>query len=471
MPDKMLHSLKEALQRCEVKDGMTLSFHHHLRNGDHVLNMVMDAAAELGMRDLKVAASSLFPVHAPLVEHMKNGVVSRLDTDYMSGPVAEAVLDGVLAEPVLFHSHGGRARAIDAGDLQVDVAFIAAPTADRMGNINGVEGPSACGSLGYAMPDSRHARQVVAVSDNVCDATLQTVSISQDFVDFVVPLPKIGDAAGIVSGTTKMTRDPVAMRMARTAAQVIECSGLLRDGFNFQTGAGGASLATALFLRDIMRREKLHGGFLLGGITKYMVDMLEEDLFEAIQDVQCFDLPAVASIGRNSRHHEISASLYASPDSKSAFVDWLDVVLLGATEIDLNFNVNVHTDSNGRIIGGSGGHCDAAKGAKLAIIVAPLVRGRLPIVTERVTTITTPGDSVDMLITEHGVAVNPANAALRQRLAGTGLPLRDIGELRELAIRMAGTPRAVKPMGKVVADVEYRDGTIIDHIRQLTPSA
>ena len=446
---------------------MTLSFHHHLRNGDHVLNKVLEAAAGLGLRDLCIAASSLFPVHAPLVEHIRQGVVTRLDTDYMSGPVATAVLQGLLPEPVLFHTHGGRARAIDAGELAVDVAFVAAPTADRMGNLNGVQGPSACGSLGYAMPDSRHAQRVVAVTDNLLDTPLQRVSITQELVDHVVPLPKIGEASGIVSGTTRPTRDPVALRIARTAARVIELSGLLQQGFNFQTGAGGASLATALFVRDIMRREGLRGGFLLGGIFTYLVEMLEEELFEAIHDVQCFDLPAVASLGRNNHHHEISASLYASPGSKSCLVDWLDVVLLGATEIDLNFNVNVHTDSNGQIIGGSGGHSDAARGARMTVIVAPLVRGRLPIVTERVTTISTPGDSVDVLVTEYGVAVNPANVALRQRLQGTGLPLWEIGELRELALKMSGTPRPVRPQGRVVGKVEYRDGSIIDTIRQL----
>lgn len=467
MPDKMLDSLEQALRRCNVQNGMTFSFHHHLRNGDYILNMVLDAAAAMGLRDLRIAASAFFPVHEPLVAHIRNGVVNRLDTNYMSGPVAAAVMDGVVPEPVLFHTHGGRARAINAGDLKIDVAFVAAPTADCMGNLNGVDGPSACGSLGYIMPDCQHAAHVVAITDNLQPAPLNTVSISQDSVDYVVVLPKIGDAAGIVSGTTKLTRDPVALSIARTAAQLIELSGHCKEGFNFQTGAGGASLATALFLRDMMRREKMKGGFLLGGITKYMVEMLEEGLFAAIEDVQCFDLPSVASIARNSNHHEISASLYASPGQKSCFVDWLDVVLLGATEIDMDFNVNVHTDSNGAIIGGSGGHSDAAQGAALTIIVAPLVRGRLPIVLERVTTLTTPGKSIDALVTEYGVAINPANTALRQRLQGTGLPLREIGELRDLALKMSGTPHAVRPQGRVVAQVEYRDGTIIDQIRQL----
>ena len=470
MPSKILTSLKEALQYCEVQNGATLSFHHHLRNGDHILNLTLQAAAELGLRDLRVAASSLFPVHAPLVQHMQSGVVTRLVTNYMSGPVAQAVLNGVLAEPVRFHTHGGRARAIDAGELHIDLAVVAAPTADKDGRMNGVQGPSACGSLGYAMPDCRHARQVLAVTDNLSPIPLTRVSVGGERVSAVVHLPKIGEASGIVSGTTRLTRDPVALCIARSAARLMELSGVLAEGLNFQTGAGGASLATALFVREKMLAEKMRGGHLLGGTTQYLVEMLEEGLFSDMYDVQCFDLPAVASLGRNARHHEISASRYASPggeDGQPCMVDSLGAVLLGATEIDLDFNVNVHTDSNGQIIGGSGGHSDTAQGAQLTIIVAPLVRARLPIVTERVTTISTPGSSVDALVTEHGIAINPANAALRQRLTGTGLPLWDMGELREFALSMTGVPQAVKPAGRIVAEVEYRDGTVIDHIRQL----
>jgi hypothetical protein len=54
-----------ALRECGVRDGATLSFHHHLRNGDHLMNLVLAEAARLGLRDLKIAPSSIFPVHAP----------------------------------------------------------------------------------------------------------------------------------------------------------------------------------------------------------------------------------------------------------------------------------------------------------------------------------------------------------------------------------------------------------------------
>lgn len=464
MKNKFISSLADALRACGLADGMTLSFHHHLRNGDHVVNMTMDAVAALGVKNITVACSSLFPVHEPLVEHIRSGVVTGLDTDYMSGPVARAVAEGLLPTPVMFRSHGGRPRAIGEGSLKIDIAVIAAPAADSLGNITGTEGPSACGSLGYAMPDAGRAARVIAVTDHVVAGGLERVSIPHDLVDHVVVVDSIGDPAGIVSGSISLTRDPVALAIARSAQGVIRASGLLKDGFNYQTGAGGASLAASLFLREDMRALKLHGGFLLGGITKYMVEMLEEGLFDNVFDVQCFDLSSVRSIARNPRHVEISADTYANPARKSACVDYLDAVLLGATEVDMDFNVNVTTDSNGNIIGGSGGHNDAAAGAKLTIIVAPLVRARLPIVVEKCTTLTTKGSTVDVLVTERGIAVNPARKELADRLRDARLPVRQIAELREEALKMTGKPLAVEHGDKVVGRVEYRDGVIVDDI-------
>lgn len=464
MKRKYISTIAAALRECGLKDGMTLSFHHHLRNGDHVVNMTMDAVAALGVKDITVACSSLFPVHEHLIEHIKTGVITGLDTDYMSGPLAKAITGGILPTPVIFRSHGGRPRAIGEGSLKIDIAVVAAPAVDAMGNITGTEGPSACGSLGYIIPDTQHAAKVIAVTDHVVEGGLGRISIPHDVVDHVVVVDKIGDPAGIVSGSISLTRDPVALAIARNAQAVIKASGLLQDGFCYQTGAGGASLAASLFLREDMRAMKVHGGFLLGGITKYMVEMLEEGLFDNVFDVQCFDLSSVKSIAQNPRHVEISADTYANPNRKSNCVDFLDAVLLGGTEIDLDFNVNVTTDSNGNIIGGSGGHNDAAAGAKLTIIVAPLVRARLPIVVEKCTTLTTIGSTVDVLVTERGIAVNPARKELADRLRDARLPVCGIEDLHDQAVRMTGKPLAYERGDKVVGTMEYRDGTIVDHI-------
>lgn len=464
---KLVTSLLEVFKRIPVTDGMTLSFHHHFRNGDGVVNMVLATAAQLGLKNLTVALSSVFPVHAPIIEHVKNGVVTGLDTNYMSGPVAQAVSRGLFKKPVVLRTHGGRGRAIECGQLKIDVAFIAAPAADAYGNLNGVQGPAACGSLGYAFPDAQYADHVVAVTDFLGEYPLSPVSIPQTRVDYVVKVECVGDPKGIVSGTTRITKDPVGLKIAETAAKVIQATGLIKNGFAFQTGAGGASLATAAFVRKMMEKDNVVGSFALGGITGYMVDMLEKGLFKKLMDVQGFDLEAIRSLANNSNHLEIGADYYASPFNAGCAVNQLDIVILGATEMDTDFNVNVVTGSDGVIMGGSGGHADAAAGAKVTIIVANLLRGRLPIIVDKVLTATTPGETIDVLVTERGVAVNPLRQDLKEKLLAAGLPVKDIQELKQLAEKIAGIPKRLKTGDNIVAVVEYRDGTIIDVVRQV----
>ncbi len=463
---KLVRSLEEVFKRIPVRDGMTFSFHHHFRNGDEVVNMVLATAAKLGIRGLTVALSAIFPVHAPLIDHIKSGVVSALDTNYMFGSVARAVSAGLCGRPVVLRTHGGRARAIECGQLKIDVAFIAAPAADDYGNVNGVSGPAACGSLGYAFPDAEYADLVVAVTDHLVEYPLTPVSIPQTRVDYVVKVDKVGNPEGIVSGTTRITEDPAQLGIADMAAKVIQTAGLIENGFSFQTGAGGASLATAHFVRRMMEQAGVTGSFILGGITGHMVEMLEQGLFKKIIDVQGFDLEAVRSIATNPNHVEVGSSFYANPFNAGCAVNRLDCVILGATEIDTDFNVNVVTGSNGIIMGGSGGHSDTAAGAKLTIIVANLVRGRLPIVMDRVLTATTPGETVDVLVTDQGVAVNPRRNDLTGLLKAAELPVKNIHDLKLLAERIAGNRAKVIMHEKIVAIVEYRDGTIIDVVRQ-----
>ena len=455
---KLVKTIREAVALSGLKDGMTVSFHHHLRNGDFVLNMVLDEIAAMGIRELNVNASSLFDCHMPLLDHIEDHVVTGVAADYIAAGLGRAFSQGVLEKPVEFRTHGGRPADIQLGRTPIDVAFIAAPTSDPMGNCTGKIGKSACGSLGYAFADAMFAKKVVVITDNLVDYPLQGWSIPENYVDYVVEVDAIGNPRGIVSGTTKITRDPVGLVMASQAAKVIQASGLLKEGFSFQTGAGGASLAAAKFLKDIMLKENIKGGFGLGGITGYLVDMLNAGCFRNLLDVQCFDLQAVESIRSDPRHMEISAMHYASPASRSAVVDSLDVVILGATEIDTEFNVNVHTDSNGYIMGGSGGHSDTAAGAKLSMIIAPMFRARLPIVTDRVKCISTPGKDIDVLVTQGGIAVNPKNGELRERLINAGLPVIDIHALKEKTEAITGKPRSVPGGDRVVAKVFARTG-------------
>lgn len=464
--DKVLNSIEEALDKVEIKDGMTISFHHHLRNGDFILNNVMYAISKRGIKDITVAASSIFPIHEPLVEYMKKGIVIGIVANYMSGPVAEAISKGYLKKPAVMMTHGGRPRAIESGDLHIDVAFIGAPTADVYGNINGVYGNAACGSLGYAASDAEYADKVIAITDNLVPYPTCPIEINQTYVDYVVKVDSIGNPAGIVSGTTKITKDPVGLKIAKMASKVIEASGLVKDGMSFQTGAGGTSLAVAENLKEIMRDKKVTGSFAAGGITGYIVDMFEEGLFRNIFDVQCFDLKAVESYRNNPKHQGMSGSMYGNPHNKGAVVNNLDVMILGATEIDTDFNVNVTTGSDGIIMGGSGGHSDTAAGAKLALVVTNLIKGRLPIIKDKVTTVTTPGESIDVVVTERGIAVNPIRKDLIEKLKAKNLPVMTIKELKDLAENMTGKPEPIEFTDKIVAVVEYRDGTIIDVVRK-----
>jgi citrate lyase subunit alpha/citrate CoA-transferase len=463
---KLLPSLRAAIEICDLKNGMNISTHHALRNGDRLLNMLVKELDAMGLRDIGIASSSVHPVHAEIIPYIRKGVITRIETG-VNGLIGELVSKGELDCPIVVRSHGGRARSLASGEVKIDAAFIAAPCCDITGNLNGVNGPSACGSLGYAHTDARYARKVIAVTDNLVRFPAAPMSISQSEVDYVVQIDSLGDPKKIVSTTTRLARDPASLLIAKYASEVIEASGLLKDGFSFQTGAGGTSLAVADLIHQKMAKGKIKGSFACGGITGYFVDMLEQGYFETLFDVQCFDLKAVESLRRNPGHREISASLYASPYNRGVVVNMLDCVILGATEVDVDFNVNVNTESSGYLLHNTGGHCDAAAGAKLAIVVAPSMRGRLPIIRDAVTTVTTPGETVDVIVTERGICVADKHVDLKKELLRRNMPLKDIRQFREEITQITGEPRAVEFEDDVVAIIEYRDGSIIDVVRRV----
>ena len=467
LPDKVAPSLEAAIAASGLKNGDTVSFHHHLRNGDAVLNTVMAALARAGLHDLHVAATSIFPVHAPLVEHIRTGVVGRISACFVSGPVAAAISRGALVEPVVLRTHGGRARAIDLGQMPIDVAFVAAPAADCLGNISGRTGRAPCGTLGYPMVDVGRARHVIAVTDTLVPFPALPIDIAQDRVDAVALVDGIGDPGGIASGATEPATDAQSLAIADLAARSIAASGVLTDGFAFQTGAGGISLATSDAVGREMARRGVTGSFACGGITGFHVRMLEAGLFRTLMDVQCFDLEAVASFARNRAHMAMSASVYAGPHVGGAVVDRLSSVVLGAAEVDLGFNVNVTTRSDGLLIGGSGGHADAAQGAEVTIVTTRLTAAGFAKIVPAVGTLTTPGAAVDVVVTEAGIAVNPRRDDLRERLHRAGLPVVAIEDLAASAAAAATRPTPPRATGRVVALSESREGEIADVVRQI----
>ncbi|MDO5715080.1 MAG: citrate lyase subunit alpha [Tissierellia bacterium] len=464
--DKLVDSLEEAIKKSGLKDGMTISFHHHFRNGDYLVNAVVDKLAEMGFKDLTLAPSSLSACHGKIIDHIKSGVITGIQSSGLRDPLGTEISKGILKKPVIIRSHGGRARAIEDGELHIDVAFLGAPSCDKLGNINGHSGKSACGALGYAMADAQYADCVIAITDNLVDFPNLPASIGQEYVDYVVVTDAIGDPKGIVSGAIRFNDNPKDLLIAQNAVKAILASGYFKEGFSFQTGAAGSTLAVAKLLKEEMIRRDIRGSLALGGITAYMVDLLEEDLINGIFDTQSFDLTAVESIGKNPKHFEISASTYANPNLPSPAVNALDFVLLGALEVDTNFNVNVMTQSDGTIAQAVGGHQDTAVGAKMSLILAPLIRARNPIIMDQVTTVCTPGEAVDVICTEQGIAVNPLRKDLIEKFEAAGLELKTIEELKEIAEQLTGTPEKVPFTDDIVGVVEYRDGTIIDVIRK-----
>ncbi len=461
---KLVDSLKEAILKCEPKDGMCVSFHHHFRNGDYVCAMAMEILHELGIKDIFVCASSLGKAQANMVPMIEDGTVTRISSSGVRDEIGEALSAGKLKHPAWIRSHGGRVRAVEAGDVHIDLAIIGASTADEMGNASGKGGKADCGVLSYADVDARFADKVIVVTDTLVPVPNFPAPILGTDVDYVVEVDAVGDPQKIASGAIRMTDDPRELMMAEWCAKVVAATEWFEDGFSFQTGAGGPSLAVTRFLKPFMDAKGIKMGWGMGGITQPMVEMFREGYIRALVNDQAFDIPSVASVYTDPGHYEISCSQYANPFNKGAFVNELDYVILGALEIDTDFNVNVVQGSDGKIQGAPGGHVDTAAGAKLSIIVAPLMRSRIATVRREVTSVTTPGETVDVLVTDYGVAVNPNRPDVLAQLERTDLPLVTIEELCDIAESIGGVPEPIDFDDQVVALVEYRDGTIIDVI-------
>ncbi|MFL4358863.1 citrate lyase subunit alpha [Streptococcus uberis] len=465
--DKLLSNIREAIEKTGLKDGMTISFHHHFREGDYVMNMVLEEIANMGIKNISIAPSSIANVHEPLIDHIKNGVVTNITSSGLRDKVGAAISSGIMENPVVIRSHGGRARAIAAGDIHIDVAFLGAPSSDAYGNANGTKGKATCGSLGYAMIDAKYADQVVIITDTLMPYPNTPISIPQTDVDYVVVVEAIGDPEGIAKGATRFTKNPKELLIAEYASKVITNSPYYKEGFSFQTGTGGASLAVTRYMREQMIKDGIKASFALGGITNAMVELLQEGLVEKIMDVQDFDHPSAISLDQNSQHYEIDANMYASPLSKGSVINQLDTCVLSALEVDTDFNVNVMTGSDGVIRGASGGHCDTAFAAKMSLVISPLVRGRIPTFVDQVNTVITPGTSVDVIVTEIGIAINPNRQDLIEHFKDLKVPQYTVEELKEKAYAIVGQPDPIEYGDKVVALIEYRDGSLIDVVRNV----
>ena len=467
--DKMVKDIHEALVKCNAHDGMTVSFHHHFRDGDLVVCMVMKEIQKMGLKNITISASSLGKAHDDLVPMIEDGTITNIESSGVRGKIGEAISHGKLKGLATMRSHGGRVRALVTGETHVDIAFIGAPTCDEYGNCRGIGGKTNCGVLSYSYVDGNQADYVVAITDCLVPFPNYPAHISMTKVDYVCVVDQIGIPEKIATGAAKPTTDQRKLMMAEYCTQVVANTPYFKDGFSYQTGVGGASIASTISLTEIMKERNIKMGFGVGGLTKPMCDLLDNGMVRVLLDTQDFDLDAVNNV-KNPNHHRISAGAYANPMNKGAFVNKLDYVILAALEVDVHFNCNVVVGSDGVITGAQGGHPDTAQGAKCTIVIAPLLQGRIPAVCTDVTTVTTPGESVDIVVTDYGVAVNPARPDLLEALQKADcVPLKTIEELRDIAYSIVGEPEKVQFGDRVVGIIEARDGTIMDVVREVKP--
>ncbi len=463
--NKLVPTLKEALLKAGLRDGITISSHHHFRDGDLIALQVFDIAHELGIKDLRWFPSASFPSQARLTQYLEDGTISHIEGS-MNGPLGRFCSEGKMKKLAILRSHGGRYQAIQDGEVKIDIAIIAAPTADAFGNANGTTGPAACGPLGFALGDSQYADKVIVVTDNLVPFPCVPWQIHGNHVDYTVVVDKVGEPEKIISGTTNITKSPDRLLIAEMTAQFCEEAGIVQNGFSYQAGAGGTALSIGIYFEKILRNRGWKARFIRAGSNQYPVSMLENGLVDYILDGQTFDLEGVRSMRENPNHLDTSPFTSYNYHSKGNFAGLVDVVILGATEVDLDFNANVVTHSDGILLHGIGGWQNCLF-SKCTILPIPLFRDRIPVIVDRVTTLCGPGELIDVIATERGIAINPRRTDLIEKLKNSKLPIKTIEELKAEAEAICGVPDKPEFTDEIVAAIKWVDGTIIDVVRKV----
>jgi citrate lyase subunit alpha/citrate CoA-transferase len=93
-----------------------------------------------------------------------------------------------------------------------------------------------------------------------------------------------------------------------------------------------------------------------------------------------------------------------------------------------------------------------------------LFRDRIPVIRDEVTTICGPGELIDVIVTERGIAINPLRKDLLKAMKNTSLPIKTIKQLKDEAEQICGKPDKPKFTNEPVAVVKWVDGTVIDTI-------
>lgn len=330
--------------------------------------MVMDEVHSMGIRDITICSSSLGTAHDPIIPYIEDGTITMIYSSGVRGNIGRAISMGKLKHTAVMYSHGGRVRAIEEGSIHIDIAFIGAPTTDECGNLRAIGGKSDCGCLSYAYADAQYADKVRCHNGYHGAFPKHTRQHIHGKRGLCLPRGFDRRSRKIATGAAKPTTDQRKLLMAKYCSDFVSCTPYFKDGFIYQTGVGGASIASTVYLAEEMRKRNIHMRLGLGGISAPMVHLMEEGLIELLVDTQDFDLEAVHSIQEHpDKHIEITCSEYANPLNKGAYVNKLDFVILAALEVDIHFNCNVVTDSSGIITGGG----------KAVILILPRVRNAL----------------------------------------------------------------------------------------------
>lgn len=476
---KVRPSLKSAIERTGLANGDTISFHHGLRNGDNVLNLVLRELIDMGFKNLSLAPTSLFPCQiAIIMEAIEKGTIVQIKGGSVRGDLGNLIARGKMEKLFETRSHSGRAADIETGQLVIDVAFCAASQADRFGNMNGWIGKpdSMFGFSSFMVPDAKFAQKgFVVVTDQLTEGIAPSLSINMQNVTDVVVVDSIGDNHGLDSGETVTTSiSPERRRTLDNIVAVIKALDIQgrRPCVQLGSGIGLAAINT-------LAKEGIKIDMMIGGVTADLIAAVNAGLVNILYNGQCFD--RVAAITMRSMWHctvPMDMFMYGSP-YRAPITSMLDVGLLGAIEVDRNFDVNVTTFSNGIPSKAIGGHTDVSRGASVVIVQAPLNRKGNIIVRDRVTTVSTPGRYfVDFVMTPEGLIMNDTklnpkaarNRELASRMEKLGVKFLGMDEAVERAKRLASEfPKPLDPVfgEKIVGVVKYLDGTALDSIREV----
>ncbi len=469
-----------------LEEGDVISYPHYYRTGDRGLEKVVAILRKHSKRNIILYGNAIFDHTDPwLLQACKDGVIGgiygniykKFGNHVMQGELLPWVTNGF--------SHGNRVRKLQTGEVHVKVAFGPVPIADIHGNANGVMGKEEqwCGPLGLFAADAEFADYVCLLAGTVSNDLILPAAIPMEQVDFVVHLDPPGLSSGIGSGTLdvgKAKSNPFNALVAENVTKVMKASSVVKDNFNFQVGSG-AGLIVLENIRAMLKEAQIQANFAIGGATTLHIEMLEEETIRYLLHGQLFEPSSrvVKSLLTHPRHFEFTAGCYASVATKEAAVNMLDLAVLTALEVDLEFNVNT-VCANGRIVGGIGGGQDVAAGADLTVMFLPLAAGKegkgFPKVVEKVYTRTTPGEVVDVVVTEEYVCINPQSKStyrdtIKENAKQYGLNLVSIDELHNKSVTKAqefGTlPPLTETTDEVVHAIEWRDGTLLDVIKKV----